>query len=475
MIEVKTKVHDQYSIEFKMGFVTDGQESDFTVGMWIFVPGSLDITPATFTKAEFYRCVKSNVRLITPRFRLGEIARGPAYPLNSVRNASPEDYDYQLKLFCAIVKSAIRDERELILKALGGSGSVISGKSGSVESGPEEYGEISPVTLAKRYASDVRTILDEFWKLPDNSCHRYCGEFLCNIICSDTLSLPIETLCKDDFLALLNHVQDIRMKHGYATVNPDDKAGNKNFVHRRGVLKKFVESHLYLRVPKKRDGFVMEQALFSVAAGLAMLFATVVAWAFQRHFGNLTWPLFIALIISYMMKDRIKELMRYYFAHRISDKHFDNKARIGLHSRIIGSLKEGMDFIRYGKVPDDVRQLRNRSHICEAEDEFIDENVILYRKRVHLDLAKMQSCSNYKLEGINDIIRFQVRPFLRKMDNPEVFVNRIDGNGKVISVPCSKDYFVNVILQYRYGDTTECKRYRLDINRNGIQSMEEVR
>ena len=455
MIEVKTKIHDQYSIEFKMGFVTDGQESDFTVGMWFFVPGSLDLTPATFTKTEFYRCVKSNVRLITPRFSLGEIAGGEAYPLKSVRNAAPGDYDYQLKLFCAIVKSSLRDERDKIMDEL---------NSGS-----------DPVGTTRRYISDTLTILDEFLKLPRNDCHRYCCEFLCNVICADTFSLPIESLCREEFLGLLGRIHDIRVENGFATVNPDDREGNKNYIHRRGVLKKYVESHLFLRVPKKRDGFVLEQALFSVAAGLAMLFATVVAWAFQRHFGNLTWPLFIALIISYMMKDRIKELMRYYFAHRISDKHFDNKAKIGLRSQVIGKLQEGMDFIRHGNVPQDVRELRNRSHIFEAESGFIDESVILYRKRVQLDLAKMQSCSNYKLEGINDIIRLQVRPFLRKMDNPEVNVSKIDGEGKVISVPCSKDYFVNIILQYKYGDKTECRRYRLDLNRDGIQSMTEVK
>ena len=47
MIDIKTKIHDRYSIEFKVGFVTrrKTKKNDFTVGMWIFVPESLDITP----------------------------------------------------------------------------------------------------------------------------------------------------------------------------------------------------------------------------------------------------------------------------------------------------------------------------------------------------------------------------------------------------------------------------------------------
>lgn len=41
-------------------------------------------------------------------------------------------------------------------------------------------------------------------------------------------------------------------------------------------------------------------------------------------------PLFIALAVSYMLKDRIKELMRSYFAHKRLNRYFDNKTKIGI-------------------------------------------------------------------------------------------------------------------------------------------------
>ena len=37
-----------------------------------------------------------------------------------------------------------------------------------------------------------------------------------------------------------------------------------------------------------------------------MIFATGIAFAFQQKYGNFTIPLFVALVISYMLKDRIK-------------------------------------------------------------------------------------------------------------------------------------------------------------------------
>ena len=57
-------------------------------------------------------------------------------------------------------------------------------------------------------------------------------------------------------------------------------------------------------------GRLVEQTIYAIAAGLAMLFATGVAFISQRRYGNLTLPFFVALVISYMFKDRIKEILR---------------------------------------------------------------------------------------------------------------------------------------------------------------------
>ena len=89
MIDIMTKIHDKFSIEFKVGFVTRRKmrHNDFSVYMWIFIPNSLDINPSTYTKSDFYRDVKSNVRLITPRFLLRNIVDGDAIPLQNIKQA----------------------------------------------------------------------------------------------------------------------------------------------------------------------------------------------------------------------------------------------------------------------------------------------------------------------------------------------------------------------------------------------------
>ena len=66
MISIKAKQHDNFSVEFKFGFdcSMDDARDDFSVNAWMFVPNSLDINPEVYGKKQFYRDIKSNVRLI---------------------------------------------------------------------------------------------------------------------------------------------------------------------------------------------------------------------------------------------------------------------------------------------------------------------------------------------------------------------------------------------------------------------------
>lgn len=485
MIEIATRIHDRYSIELKVGFVTRKKMrmNDFSLAMWFFIPGSLDITRATYPKDMFYQDVKSNIRLITPVFLLREIAEGPAMPLRNISEAfvrmasNPtrtliSEYEYQIKMFAAIVKSALRDELAHI-------------KQNRIGSDTE--------TLCGAFIDNAGRICDEYAGLrtiinaptvPDDVMRMYlCGdEFICDITGKHILELidwlrarKLEELA-DRAAALYRKIGRHSNRMGYPQIREDDRLHNRIFIHRFSILKKYIESDLYLRAPKRRDGVIVEQLYFSIAAGVAMLFATVVSFAFQRKFGSLTLPLFTALIISYMLKDRIKELMRYYFAHHVGSKYFDNKARIIHKDTELGWLKEGVDFIAPEKVPSDVTSLRNSSHLTDVEYSNVTaENIILYRKSVHIDREKLQANSEYSFSGINDIIRLNVTNFIKKMDNPTVLMHTLGDDGCIRPVECDRDYYLNLVLQYQYDDTVEFKRFRIDLSRDGIKSIEEIR
>jgi len=479
-IDIKTKIHDRFSIEFKVGFLARSKDrnADFNVGMWIFVPKSLDINAATYPKNDFYRDVKSNVRLITPKFLLRDMAD----PLAKVSaaceamasNASKDniaEYEYQIKMFAAIVKSALRDETDHILAS-----------------------DRDINYLCEQYCANIQKVIEEFRALrniintpsvPSEQMEtwQYCDEFICNVSAQHSFKLInfLEEQNNGTYTAVISALKTFirsinayRDEMGYSSVRESVSHNDRNYLYRHGVLKKFVESQLFLRVPKKRDGVVVEQLYYSIAAGLAMIFATVIAWAFQKTFGNLTWPLFIALIISYMLKDRIKELMRYYFAHKVGSKYFDNKAKIELKGKQIGWLKEGVDFISSKNLPDDIVRLRAQQPLLKAANRIDDDKIILYRKSVHIDREKMSDGSSYNLDGINDIIRLHVNTFVQKMDNPIIPMHVLEPDDSVGLVDCEKDYYLNIVLQYEFDGAADYKRFRITMTRDGIKNIEQI-
>ena len=500
MIDIVTKIHDRFSIEFKMGFVTRRKlrRNDFSVYMWIFVPKSLDINPDSYSKADFYQDVKSNVRLITPRFLLREIAGGSATPLLKLRRAfenlalnptrtMTSEYEYQIKMFAAITKSASREECKHIC-----SGRVLE----------EDIG-----WLCSQYVDSCRKILSEYRAARNiinapgvsdemMSCWYFGDDFISTIVLSHGVKIIRYLESKDSqkhpeaiegLYSLVREENGYRTKMDYAVLSEDDPMHNRVMLFRFGALKKYVESDLFVDMPKKKDGALVEQLYFSIAAGMAMMFATVVSFTFQQKFGNFTLPFFIILVISYMIKDRIKELSRFYFAHRIGSRFFDNKAKIRVKDECIGTIKEGMDFIPDSKVPEEVKYVRYHKRLLQVEKRISDDRVILYRKQVHIDRDVLRGLSDYDSNGINDIIRLNVNSFLQKMDNPKVNITSVVGDGTLKTVACDKIYYLNIVLQMNYDESgkgkldrknknlsTEYKRFRVALNRDGIDSIEEV-
>ena len=486
MITIQAKKHDNFSVEFKFGFEgnPEVEHSEFVVNSWIFVPNSLDINPQTYGKDQFYRDIKSNVRMITPVYLVRELANPESLPFVGLRKAlsalalSPtttnvENYESEIKMFAAIFKSALRNH------------SVHTSKC-------EVAKEVAYLT--EDFAVGVRRIMDEYRSLyqlinvptVDDKLRNYFlfgDEMMSHIIDVQSLRIVkkidrlgdeslVEARCH--LVELMSHEKRYKVAQGYEIVEPEETESNRQLVFRYGLLKKYIESDLYIKLDKKRDGFAIEQIYYSLAAGLAMIFATGVAWFAQLKYGNITGPLFVVLVVSYMLKDRIKELMRYYFAHRLGNKYYDNKAEVKVYERKVGLFKEGVDFISESKAPKEVMDIRGRSSLVEAENRIFEEKILLYRKRVMLDNVQLAEGSTYTVKGINEILRFHMHRFIQKMDNPEVPVDTLDADGNVATVRVQKIYYINIVMQLVEGTQTSYRRFRIVMTRNGILSVEVI-
>lgn len=486
MIDIIAKVHDKFSIEFKVGFLVRRKrdQSNFSINTWMFLPNSLDINSLTYEKKHFYRDVKSYIRLITPVFLLREISEGEATPLRNLekvfRKASTDpsltvikEYESQIKMFTAIFKSAIRNEAVHLMH-----NHIKDDMEYLVASYVDSLRSILTKFRGLRHIINVPTIAGEHLNY-----YFFADEYISNLVDQRTCYLigflqAKKNLKYEKSIALLTSLwQDesaYRREKNYISVDKDNPTTNREFIFRRSILKKYAESDLFLRARKKKEGVLVEQVYYSLAAGLSMVFATAVAFSFQIKYGNFTMPLFIALVVSYMLKDRIKELMRYYFAHKRVNRYFDHKTEIGIKDASIGWIKEGVDFISEEKVPREVMQLRSRTPLVEAENRITDEKIILYRKHVFLNRVEIDKNSEYPTAGINDIMRFHLNRFMQKTDNPEEAIYYLDEQGNSVEISGDKIYYLNILMRLQFEDNVNYKRFRVSFSRAGILRLEEL-
>lgn len=480
MIEIQTKIHDQFSIEFKVGFSgTEGVKVDhFDVNSWIFIPNGLDINKQTYTKERFYADMKSNVRLLTPAFTLKQMLEGEEAPMIHVKKAleallvesTPEhldEFEFQLKLFASIFKSSIRNESAKIMA--------------HVED-PNTY------ERCIAYAEDVAKVLREFRSLcdgvdPNNeevlAKMGFADEFISHQTDIRTMKI-LKKIHRPDRQELTNaftvladmlvEEKNYKISKSYSHTVIGDKVNNRRLLYRHSLLKKYIESALFLKVNTTQDGQAVKQVSFSLAAGLAMMVYLLVTMPFQKYLGNYPSLIFFILVLFYILKDRIKELTRWLFAYQLKDKYYDNKTVMSIKNQQVGWLKEGMDFITDEKVPEEVLKLRARNKL-ETDNKLLDEKIILYRKRVEIDNAVLRNQYNYEFKGINDIIRYHINYLTKKMDNPESVIDCLDEQRQVQTVRAERVYALHFVMQFKWEDQVEYKVFHVMANRNGIISI----
>ncbi|NDV78392.1 hypothetical protein [Dysgonomonas sp. 511] len=486
MIDTEVKVHDNFALEFKIGFITNNKEEDvneFKINTWIFVPNSLDINRSTYSKGDFYKDVKNNLRLITPVYSLEEILKAGRGPIPRLQKAidslvaNPSDeievesYIYQVKMLVCIVKSALRRHVQLIYKAPSDDEAV-----SLVESYLRDVNEI-----ASRYRAELNKLTGAGISMKQREYFLFGDDFLGNIIEQYTFQIikffkdkPVFIEIKEGLNRLLEEEANHKKKRGFMLLKRGDERHNSLVITQRNVLKKFVESDLFLQTLKKKDGLFVEQFYYSVAAGIAMIFATVISFFATQRFGNFTTDLFLILVFSYMFKDRIKELMRYYFSSQLSKKYFDTKLKLSIRKQEIGWIKEAFDYIEEKKLPEEVRNFRARSPLVEAENQIYDEKIMLYRKWVKLSKEEIEKYKEYRLSGINDITRFNLVNLTRKMDNPYIPLYMPNKESGYESLTGNKMYSLYFILQCKSEEGEYYKKYRILFNRNGISDVIEL-
>jgi hypothetical protein len=489
-------VHDRYQLELKLGYpLAPGRQTRYLIDTYLFVPASLGINSSSYSSKDFYRDIQTYIRMKTPSFLLEQILAAPDSPLRRCETLLGErceclsrDEEQLLRdsfrVLRAVLKSAFRrhlaplqrppavDER-----ADGKFGKCVETLIDQADELERRYQELE-FRLIHAGASDA---LLRSYRLADESISVLIEDMLLQMheLAEQWLDRA-ECLQRQRQLRQRAQAQiDYRRRRGYPSVLGPQSS--EELLLRHSALKKYTSSVLWLSTSTRREGGTLEQVLFATAAGVSMVFATLIAFFAQSIYGQISLPVFLAVVIAYMFKDRIKDMGRAFSAHILSRQLYDHRTRIQTQDgeRDLGYVREKMVHVRpKGRehtVPPDVQAARAADPHYEPELLGMPEVVIHYAKQVTLrkDAFRYLAEDGLLISAINDITRLDIRSFLRKMDNPyeERLVLR---DGKVERVRCQRTYHLNLISVFGTEEgATACERTLVVLNRKGIVRIEQ--
>jgi hypothetical protein len=499
MIQQSAISHDRFQVELKLDYQLDrGKITRYRISSYMFVPRSLGITEKSYPKEELYRDIKNYIRIKTPEMSLRDLIDNEISPLRTVQQIIQRPSWYledglnnqlihALRLFGAMFKSSLREHLNLLGRR--------------IKTAPQE------ATIHSLVGNLIDELIDQSEKISTNYRILYADlnmphvnkeVFLAYSLVDEYISLLIEEgatelfkiICQyydgtdqPPYLHKLNEIvkkeTTHRVLHGYGSVLKISDE-NETYAFRASVIKKYVSGVLHLSIDAQPEGKGMEQLLMALAAGISMVFATIVAFYFQSVYGSFTFPAFVALIIGYMFKDRIKEFGQTLFAGKLHANLFDRRVIIrtldGKYE--LATLREKITFLKENEIAQEVRSARQKDPFADLDNDRQGETVICHTKDIILnsDLFQKAFVGLPRTSGLNDIIRYDIHPYLRKMDDPVEEQLLLD-DGELKVVHSHKVYHINFVSEYTSINPRNekiYKRMRLVLNRLGIKRIEYI-
>ncbi|MFP2907188.1 hypothetical protein ACLESD_19485 [Pyxidicoccus sp. 3LFB2] len=494
-LQSRFEVHDRKQFEIKLEYQPTGtEETRYLVEAYLFLPGSLNIDAETYPRGDFYADIHNYVRFKTPVMQVDELLSSDASPLVRLEAwlrtgmGTEADVVYQAKLLSCVLRGALRRFAIGVESRCEATGALPSDACAVLEA--EVIAMQAGVTrVLERFRVWLRAVGELRLQERSRAALRLVDEYVSLLVeggfrrsVADMKSLPRAEpwlgLRKGLMEAVLRE-EAYRKEHRLRSVL-SPTGDNEEYIQRLGFLKKFCMNVLFLSSKRrqKRQGF--EEMLFAFAAGVAMTFATAVAFWAQARFAQASLNFFLILVVGYMVKDRIKEGLRRMLS-RVAATHLaDRTADLvdPVTGRSIGTCEERVDYGPSFKVPESVSGMRHRDDFLTASQGEVSETVIRYRKRIDLD-ARLMPRTERGLSGVTDILRLNVERFLRDMDEPELALEYVDlADLSVGHIRGAKRYPVDVVFRFtveeeetdRRQETTQFVRLVLD--RNGIQRMQ---
>lgn len=494
LLHNRLDIHDRKQFEVKLEYQPSRTDptSKYHVETWLFLPGSLNVDAETYPRHDFYADLHNYIRLKTPVLPLQDILDAhdsPLVKLEKRASGTPgreEDLVYNAKLLSCVFRGALRrfeqdvDERCNKLEGVPGCSpeTIEQPIQNSIKAVREVLARFRKVVPLLAQSFDLQEKTRASLRLVDEYLSLSLEQFFRKTV-TDMDALPRSGTFIDlrkQMMAEVISEETYRKENKLRSVL-SPTGDNEEYMHRIGFLKKFCMNILFLSARREQRRRSWEEVLFAIAAGIAMAFATLVAFWAQLRFPQVSLNFFLIIVVGYMMKDRIKEGLRRIFA-TFAARHLYDRATVitdPVTKNNVGLLREKVDYVSPSKVPEAVLKLRATDDFVTVSQGELSESVIRYQKQIELNAEKLPR-TDEGVTGVTDIIRLNVDRLLRDMDDPEYALEYVDlEDFSVGRVKASKSYVVDLVFRFAVDDgetkKSNLQLVRLVMDRNGIKRM----
>ena len=437
---------------------------DYSLNIEFIVPYSLNVTPANYGTEAFYDSRKLYVRFDTPRIELDRLLdphndESPLTRSETTANAildgadpARTDFVYESKMLGAVYKSLLRDSfrnldpnNDAQVAALVASASLVPARFHRLVRG-----------LSGKVTEQVAThacVIDEHLSL-------LLEHYLLEIAWRPSLPEVAETIRSE---------LDYRTEQGYPTgrVRNADEPELEEYVFREKQLKNYVSEVLFFRVRESDQRIRIQHMTYAAAAGLAMAVATAIAFFGQSVFGRLTLSLFILLVVSYMLKDRMKDVTRDLFMRSIGRRFYDRRESLydPVFRKQLATVRERAGFAQRPRRGKKYEQPKPR-----AVGGWDRRTRFVYTKRVTLHASTLRRIHR-RVRGVADTSIFDLAPMLHAAARLYGNVPVEQPDGTIAAQRVRRIYHIDMIITYTDADGPQVRNVVLTVAHGRIQRV----
>lgn len=487
LIEKRFEPADRNQLEFNLTYLIHpgARHQRYVAEMYLFVPRILGLDQYSYHANDFFTDMAAFLRLKTPTVPLKKLGSAKTTArrkrlIKLLRNPDMDDAEAVrlLKLVACIFRSACWARARPVIVALDAGSAVDKARliavADEIAAARAQLAELAPLACG---LPDGQEGICETWAAADEYTSLVTQNVCTALVQAIDRHPKSRSAARARFTAIAVEQAKYRRAMGYLTVL-EEGVDNEAFVYQRRILQHTVRSVLYLDArPDDRAAQLAADLVGMVAAAIAMLFAVLAAMYAQLEWQN-SWPFVIAMVFSYMVKDRIKEWGRRMLGLRARRFLPDRVSRVrDLSGTVIGRCAEYVRVVDPDVVDVQVIARRHERHPTSLSEDGRPESVIHYCKRVTLEPALLGEAV-HGTEGLNDIIRLSLRRFRERMDARVEEHAVVDPDtGEVRMVKCARVYHLHAVLRLSVlGDqarTTE-EHVLVVLDQKGIRRMEPV-